>query len=80
MKKIYKLVITYSRNTGAMATQNTNWEFFTSKKAAFEYINARQDDGTFDDCNWAHADMYVMEAGDTGCFFECNEPILKYNF
>lgn len=80
MTRIYKLVISYSRNKGPIATHKIECEYFASEESACEYVSAKKDNGDYSDCNWAYADMYVLEARSDGRFFEQGEAIMKYNF
>ena len=82
MKKIYKVVLRYGyKGYDGAIHFNVNWEYFTSKKAAFVYIQQREDDGTFANNYSAEAKVYVMNAyPEDGRFFQESNPISDYSF
>lgn len=82
MKKIYKVVLRYGyRNLDGGISFNENWEYFTSKKAAFAFIQKYEDDGVFAENYSAEAKVYVMTAyPEEGRFFQESKPISDYGF
>lgn len=82
MKKIYKVIVSYSKwqEDLGMCIHNTNFEFFSTKKAAFAFIDAREAEGCFKHYETATAKVYVMECGYNGRFGESDKPIMNFNF
>lgn len=82
MKKIYKVVIEY----GYWCSEDNqyrymkSWEFFSSKKAALQFIDAREEERCYAKYNLPSAKVYVMEADYGGRFYHRNEPILNFAF
>lgn len=82
MKKIYKVVVNYGKwcDDLGMCIHNTNFEFFSTKKAALAFIDAREAEGCFANYESASAKVFVMECSYNGRFWESNTPIVDFKF
>lgn len=82
MRKIYKVVIRYGyKDFEGNLAYNTDWEFFKSKKAAFEFIDKAEDRKTFGGYFYPEAKVYVLEAdADSGRFWMKSNPISNFSF
>lgn len=79
MKKIYKVEIRYGFMTERGIEYLSDWEFFTSKKAAFEFIDKREETQAYAGYYYPNAHVWEMYARESR-FFMKSDPILNFSF